>query len=89
LSDSQVEALEVGRSLRLTPQQRRRLLAARGGPPPSELLVYFTARGENDCTCGIFDVALRFEARRFEVPHEYLVDDDEAARIEAAWGGGR
>jgi len=89
LTVDQRQAFETGRSLRLSASQRQRIEADSGGPSPSELLVYFTSRGENDCTCGIYNVALRFDEEHVEVPHEYLVDDAEAARRRAEWPGER
>lgn len=78
LTESQTATLSDDRDLRLTAEQKA-VLKASSGVAPSELYVYFTKDGENDHTCEAFNVAMRFSDFEIEVPHEYLVDDREAA----------
>ena len=79
LTHSQVAALATSRDLRLTAAQRKTLEVATGAGP-SEVYVYFTKDGENDHTCMAFNVGFRFSETQLEVPHEYVVSDEEAAK---------
>jgi hypothetical protein len=81
LTHDQIDALAKSRDLRLSPEQRR-ILEHAVGVSPSSLFIYFTKDGENDCTCGAANLGLRFSEREIEVPHEYLMSDEEAARRE-------
>ena len=78
LTDRQIKSLAASRDLKLTVDQKARLQAT-AGVAPSELFVYFTKDGETDCTCGAFNLAMRYSERWIEVPHQYLLDDTAAA----------
>lgn len=81
LTDDQIDALTKSRDLSLTKEQRR-LLGKIIAAPPTTLFVYFTMDGENDCTCQAANLGLRFSKREIEVPHDFLMSDKEAARLE-------
>ncbi len=82
LTSVQIEALKVSRDLKLTKEQIARLKDATG-KGPSEVYVYFTKDGESDCTCLAFNIAMRFSETQIEVPHEYVLTDEEAAKERA------
>ncbi len=84
LNDAQVEALAKAPALKLTKEQSATLASA-AGAGPSEVYVYTTIGGAEiqDCTCGAYNVAMRFSDRQIEVPHQYVVSDEEAARRKA------
>lgn len=62
----------------LTDEQRAKL-NKEAGKSPSLFMFYDTRIGENDCTCGAANRALRFSETEAEIPHEYLMSDEEAA----------
>ena len=79
LTQSQIVALKATRVIKVTPAQKARLVRD-AGVAASELEVYDTRRHENDCTCHAWNRALRFSETQIEVPHPYLVSDEDAAR---------
>jgi hypothetical protein len=79
LTRSQISSLATSRVLRLTQKQRAKLKVA-AGAGPSEIYVYFTKDGENDDSCMAFNVGFRFSDVEVEVPHEYVVSDEEAEK---------
>ena len=79
LTRSQISSLATSRDLQLTQRQKAELKAA-AGAGPSTIYVYFTKDGENDHTCMAFNVGFRFSDAEVEVPHEYVVSDEEAAK---------
>jgi hypothetical protein len=79
LTSGQIASLAASRQLKLTTAQKSRLKAATGAGP-SEIHVYFTKDGENDHTCMAYNVGFRFSESEIEVPHEYVVNDQEAAK---------
>jgi hypothetical protein len=79
LTQAQIVALKTTRMIKVTPAQKARLVRD-AGVAASELEVYDTRRHENDCTCHAWNRALRFSETQIEVPHPYLVSDEDAAR---------
>lgn len=80
-SDEWPSVLREG--LLLTMTQRRHLARdAHAEEIPERLAIYDTRRGENDCSCGACNRALRFSARHVEVPVEYLMSDEACARLD-------
>jgi hypothetical protein len=51
------------------------------GKGPTKLYVYFSKDGENDHACMAFNVGFRFAETEVEVPHEYVVTDNDAVRL--------
>ena len=82
LTETQQDALVGDRRLQLTAEQKGQL-EAEAGSGPSKVLVYDARRDENDCTCHAWNVAFRFSDEGIDVPHQYLVSDEEAARRQA------
>lgn len=66
--------------LELTPQQTA-LLKKDTGYAPTRLEVWETRKGMWDCTCNAANLGFRFSEDRIEVPHEYLMSDEEAEKI--------
>ncbi len=65
----------------LTEEQRSKLLNETG-KGPMMFMFYDTRIGETDCTCEAANRALRFSESEAEIPHEYLISDEEAAEID-------
>lgn len=84
LTDVQKSALAAGRNLSLNREQKR-LIRKTHGFSPSELIVYDTRVGDNDCTCGAYNRGLRFHEGMVEVPRIYLVTDKEARELAKAF----
>jgi hypothetical protein len=79
LSKPQIALIEETQVLRLTPAQRNQL-SSEAGLAPTEFCVCDTRRLEFSCASAKWNVALRFSDRAVEIPHEYLVPDEEAMR---------
>lgn len=84
LSETQQAALAKDRVLKLNAAQRRQIRKIHGFSP-SELHIYDTRVGENDCTCEAYNRGLWFNAGLVEVPRTYLVTDQRAREIEKAF----
>lgn len=72
------------RSVRLSAAQKEQVRAD-AGVAPSKVSVYDARYGETDCTCHATNVAFLFSAEGLDVPHAFLVSDEEAARRDAEW----
>lgn len=72
----------ASRGLVLTSTQRAQVWRE-AGVAPRRLDVYETRDGANDCTCGACNRALRFDARRVELPVEYLMSDSACEQAKA------
>ncbi len=47
---------------------------------PTVLSIHSLKVAGKDCTCGEFNIAIWFKPTQIEVPHRYLLTDDEAAQ---------
>ncbi len=81
LSEAQESGLTNDRTLKLNREQKR-LIRKLHGFAPSELFVYDTRIGENDCTCDAYNRGLWFQKGMVEVPRLYLVTDRQALENE-------
>ena len=81
LTAAQKSGLVANRTLRLNSEQKR-LIRKLHGFAPSELYVYDTRVGENDCTCDAYNRGLWFHEGMVEVPRMYLVTDRQARENE-------
>lgn len=74
--------------LALTPDQRARVRAL-AGAGPRRVSVVETRLGQNDCTCGACNRALRFDELHVEIPLEYVIADAACRRLDAEVHGPR
>ncbi len=85
LSKAQIKALSLPENkwhrMALTDEQRDKL-KKEAGKSPSLFMFYDTRIGETDCTCEAANRALRFTETEAEIPHAYLMSDEEAAEID-------
>ena len=79
LTAQQALTARTKRVVVLTPSQQRRLLRE-AHVAPTVLDVSLPAVAALDCTDFTFNVGLLIAPTEIEVPHRYLVSDDEAAR---------
>ena len=79
LTPNQIKSIERDRSLELT-QVQKEVLKKEAGLTATRFYVYETRKGENDCTCFAWNRALRYSEDQVEIPHEYLVTDEEAVK---------
>lgn len=80
LTDDQLVTVKTKRVVVLTKSQKERL-AKDTGVAPSVLQVYSLRTATQDCTCGDYNTAIWFAARKIEVLHSFLVSDAEAERM--------
>jgi len=81
LSDSQKQRLAKSPMLKLSAEQKQ-VIRRTHGFSPSELFIYNTRKGDNDCTCDAYNRGLWFHEGMVEVPRMYLVTDKRAREIE-------
>lgn len=78
LTDDQLVQVRTKRVVILTAAQKAQLAKAKVGP--SVLTVYSKKQASNGIdSCFEYNMALWFEPRRIEVPHMFLVSDEQAA----------
>ena len=60
--------------------RQKAFVKADTGVAPSKVFLYDARTGETDCTCHAWNVAFLFDLESMDIPHEFVVSDEEAAR---------
>jgi hypothetical protein len=82
VSRDQLARWPAERWVPLTDDQKESLRADTG-VGPSKVFLYDAREGETDCTCHAWNVAFLFRDNAFDVPHRFVVTDQEAAELQA------
>ncbi|NIT84347.1 MAG: hypothetical protein GWM98_24475, partial [Nitrospinaceae bacterium] len=76
----ELDALPSLGKLYLTDEQKEQLLED-AGVAPSFLWIFDLRKGENECTCNAANRGLRISEDQVEVPHEYLMSDEDVEKM--------
>lgn len=87
LTAEQLLTAKTKRVVVLIPAQKD-LLKREAGLAPTVLSVHSLRIAGKDCTCGEYNIAIWFSPGQIEVPHGYLVSDEDAERSADEWEGG-
>ena len=87
LSAEQVLTTKTKRVVVLTSAQKTQL-KREAGTAPSVLSIHSLKVAGKDCTCGEYNIAIWFSPSEIEVPHGFLITDDDAERAADEWEGG-
>ena len=87
LSADQVLTTKTKRVVVLKSAQKAQL-KREAGTAPSVLSVHSLKVAGKDCTCGDYNIAIWFSPTEIEVPHAFLITDEDAERAADEWEGG-
>ena len=87
LSPEQVLTTKTKRVVVLASVQKAQL-KREAGVAPSVLSIHSLKVAGKDCTCGEYNIAIWFSPTQIEVPHQFLVTDEDAERSAEEWEGG-